>query len=444
MRHVSVLSNPVCEFRLTLYILRADDLKRNSLIRLPETFVVPGGRFRESYYWDSYWVARGLLISDMPKTVKGMIENFVYQVRRFGYVPNGAREYYLGRSQQPYLLPMLADYVKYTADFAFVAKNVDALEMEIRFFEEKRSFQWTWKNGRKYTVFRFGADCRGPRPESYKEDAEDAEEHFEDEDERQEFYVHVMAAAESGWDFSSRWFINASGGRVGSKLDIKACFILPVDLNALMYKNYLILTDFMRRLGRDNKAEEYEKKAEGVFKALCELFWDDRENMWFDVDILNKKRRKFFFASNLQPLWAEAYPKEDAEKVAKCSVDYLRRSGALHCHSGIPASIYHTNEQWDFNVWAPLQQIVVEGLVKTGNDEAAAVAKDVAKKFVNSAIVACNEIEKTCSLYEKYGPMKLGKAGEGGEYDVQLGFGWTNGVLLEFIDNYGDGLIKAD
>jgi hypothetical protein len=28
-------------------------------------------------------------------------------------------------------------------------------------------------------------------------------------------------------------------------------------------------------------------------------------------------------------------------------------------------------------------------------------------------------------------------SGGGGEYDVVVGFGWTNGVLLHFLDKYG-------
>ena len=78
-----------------------------SSIALPRPFVVPGGRFREPYYWDTYWVVKGLLVSGMTSTVKGMIENFIYMVRSIGFVPNGARIYYLNRSQPPYLVYLL-------------------------------------------------------------------------------------------------------------------------------------------------------------------------------------------------------------------------------------------------------------------------------------------------------------------------------------------------
>ena len=38
---------------------------------MEKPFIVPGGRFREMYYWDSYWTIQGLLVSQMKETVKG-------------------------------------------------------------------------------------------------------------------------------------------------------------------------------------------------------------------------------------------------------------------------------------------------------------------------------------------------------------------------------------
>ena len=43
----------------------------SSLIYLDHGFIVPGGRFREMYYWDTYWTILGLINSEMTETVKG-------------------------------------------------------------------------------------------------------------------------------------------------------------------------------------------------------------------------------------------------------------------------------------------------------------------------------------------------------------------------------------
>lgn len=45
------------------------DVKDNnelySIIYVDNPVIVPGGRFLEFYYWDSYWIIRGLLLSEM-------------------------------------------------------------------------------------------------------------------------------------------------------------------------------------------------------------------------------------------------------------------------------------------------------------------------------------------------------------------------------------------
>ena len=40
-------------------------------------------------------------------------------------------------------------------------------------------------------------------------------------------------------------------------------------------------------------------------------------------------------------------------------------------------------------------------------------------------------------MIEKYNGMAPGVVGGGGEYGVQIGFGWTNGVMLHFLHKFG-------
>lgn len=71
------------------------------------TFIAPGGRFRECYYWDTYWIVKGLIRSDMLDTAEAVIRNFFEVVKAYGFVPNGMRLYYLNRSQPPLLALMV-------------------------------------------------------------------------------------------------------------------------------------------------------------------------------------------------------------------------------------------------------------------------------------------------------------------------------------------------
>ena len=44
-------------------------------------------------------------------------------------------------------------------------------------------------------------------------------------------------------------------------------------------------------------------------------------------------------------------------------------------------------------------------------------------------------------MYEKYDAIEPGMYGSGGEYSVQLGFGWSNGVALSFIEQFSSGVM---
>lgn len=138
-----------------------------SIIYVPNAVIVPGGRFREFYYWDSYWIMKGLLLSEMTDTVRGMIENFLHIVRTYGHIPNGGRIYYLMRSQPPLLSTMVQMYFEHTKDIEFVQKHIGALEKEFEFWMRNRTVA-VEKDGKHYTLARYNDRSYGPRPESYR------------------------------------------------------------------------------------------------------------------------------------------------------------------------------------------------------------------------------------------------------------------------------------
>lgn len=105
-----------------------DDVKihpdQYSLIWVPNGFFIPGGRFRELYYWDTYWIVNGLMLCDMKATARGVIDNIISLVNQFGFMPNGGRSYYLNRSQPPMLILMALSYYKETNDFNYIKKII--------------------------------------------------------------------------------------------------------------------------------------------------------------------------------------------------------------------------------------------------------------------------------------------------------------------------------
>lgn len=125
----------------------------SSLLSIKRPFVVAGGRFREPYYWDSYWILHGLLRSsgNFTQIARNQIENFLDLVHDYGFVPNGARVYYLNRSQPPLLAQMVRIYLEQTGDSTILDRAIPLLIREHDFFMSNRTVQVAIGN-RNYTL----------------------------------------------------------------------------------------------------------------------------------------------------------------------------------------------------------------------------------------------------------------------------------------------------
>lgn len=400
-----------------------------SQIHVPHPFVVPGGRFRELYYWDSYWVVNGLLLSEMTDTASGMIQNFLYLVNRYGFVPNGGRIYYEKRSQPPFLTLMVESYYQTTKDKDFLRGALPSLEQEYSFWMQNRSMA-VEVNATVHLLNRYHVQVGWPRPESYTDDLELAEGLTDDN--KQLLWMDLKAGAESGWDYSSRWFIDANGNNRGSLKDTRTSLILPTDLNALLCLNEKTLASFHRILGDGESAARYDRAAARRQEAMEALLWDAERGAWFDYSLMTHSRHVEFHPSNLSPVWAQCYSRpEMGERV----VQYLKGSGALRNPNGVPTSLTESGQQWDFpNAWPPLQHMLISGLSKLPSDDAQHLAFDLAQRWIRTNWLAYVKYD---AMFEKYDVNGDGKPGGGGEYEVQLGFGWTNGVALQLLEQYG-------
>ncbi|KAL0626897.1 Trehalase [Plecturocebus cupreus] len=451
-----------------------------SLIYSDHPFIVPGGRFVEFYYWDSYWVMEGLLLSEMAETVKGMLQNFLDLVKTYGHVPNGGRVYYLQRSQPPLLTLMMDRYLTHTNDTAFLQENVETLALELDFWTKNRTVS-VRVGGKNYLLNRYYVPYGGPRPESYSKDAELT--NSLPEGDREALWAELKAGAESGWDFSSRWLIG--GPNPSSLSSIRTSKLVPVDLNAFLCQAEELMSNFYSRLGghipsvirvsqllqrntkgggqaraikglgpagrapaartkgsaapgNESQAMKYRTLRAQRLAALNEVLWDEEAGAWFDYDLENKKKNGEFYPSNLTPLWAGCFSDPG---VADKALKYLEDSQILTYQYGIPTSLQKTGQQWDFpNAWAPLQDLVIRGLAKAALPRAQEVAFQLAQNWIQTNF---DVYSQKSAMYEKYDISNGGQPGGGGEYEVQEGFGWTNGVVLMLLDRYGDRLTSG-
>ncbi|XP_018335277.1 trehalase-like [Agrilus planipennis] len=413
-----------------------DEVEQNidkySIIPLPKPFIIPGGRFRETYYWDTYWIIQGLLISEMAETTKGMLDNFIYMVKNYGFVPNGGRIYYLARSQPPLLTKMAYNYVKSTRDVSWLRNNIKYLDTELSYWLCKKKAE-VMKGGQKYVLAHYYAPSEGPRPESYREDIESAN-YFPDKEQKQQFYTNIKSGAETGWDFSSRWIFDQNGGNNANLSFIDTPRIIPVDLNSFLCEAFDHLSSLYLLIGDQRNSHFWKEKHLHFRKSIQQVLWDEKDGIWYDYDNTLSKPRKYFYPSNVSPLWNNCIDPNRKSIFGKRVLEYLQSTDALKTPGGIPTSEEQSGEQWDFpNAWAPLQAIVIQGLYNSENFDAQNAAEELAKKWISANIRGYRE---TGELYEKYDALHSGKYGGGGEYVVQTGFGWTNGFALELVKQF--------
>ncbi|KAM8927245.1 trehalase [Pelodytes ibericus] len=401
-----------------------DSPEKHSQIYVPNAVIVPGGRFREFYYWDSYWVINGLLLSEMSSTARGMIENFLDLVNRYGWIPNGGRVYYIRRSQPPFLTLMMDSYMENQKNITFLRENIDLLEKEYNFWMSNRSVSVTHERT-NYTLNRYYVPVGGPRPESYSDDYELAENLTADN--QQFLWSELKAAAESGWDFSSRWFSKSQQNLNGTITSS----VIPVDLNAILCRVENTIAKFYKALDMEEKASQFQDAVNRRIEAVNAVLWDKDVGVWLDYNMDDHSRNNEFFPSNMFPLWAKCFTNQ--EQVDR-AVTYLENNKAWTYENGLPTSLKNTGQQWDFpNAWPPLQHMVIEGLENSGSTKAKEMAFSLAQRWVQTNYDVYKEHQ---AMFEKYDVENGGKPGGGGEYEVQLGFGWTNGVILQLLDLY--------
>ncbi|XP_014607616.1 PREDICTED: trehalase isoform X2 [Polistes canadensis] len=420
-----------------------DDVKLNeeqySIIYVPNPVIVPGGRFREFYYWDSYWIIKGLLLSEMYQTARGMLSNFATIVDKIGFIPNGGRVYYKMRSHPPLLIPMVEEYLQVTNDNRWLKDNFWLLEKEFQFWITNRTVE-VEKDGIRYTLARYHEESSGPRPESYREDVQTSQS-FRTAEEKDNYYAELKTAAESGWDFSSRWFI-LDGTNKGNLSNLKTRYIIPVDLNAILYRNAVLLSKYSQRMGNATKEAYYSTIADEWKKAVTAVLWHDEVGAWLDYDIMNEIKRDYFYPTNILPLWTYCYDFTKREEYVSKVLKYLEKNQIMLNKGGIPTTLEHSGEQWDYpNAWPPLQYFIIMSLNNTQDPWAQRLAYEISERWVRSNYKA---FSATTHMFEKYDATVSGGYGGGGEYEVQLGFGWSNGLAMILLDKYGQTLVADD
>jgi alpha,alpha-trehalase len=395
----------------------------SSLLYVPKPYVVPGGRFREFYYWDSYFTMLGLIRDGHLDTARDLVDDFSYMLREYGHIPNGARSYYLSRSQPPvyYLMVGLLSPDPASA----WSRHLPELEREYAYWMEGSAGLQPGKAQRNVVKMpdgsllnRYWDASDTPRDESYRNDVLVARTSRRP---RTEVYRDIRAAAESGWDFSSRWL--ADGRHLTT---IHTTDLVPVDLNSLLY-------GLERAISRGCAAQHdsacerrFGARADRRREAMERYLWDASAGYFMDYDWRQQRRTGELTAATLYPLFTGVADLGQADAVGAVTQTKLLEQG------GIVTTNISSGQQWDApNGWPPLQWIAVSGFRRYDQP---ALAREIARRWL---VTVQRVFANTGKLVEKY-DVEHALPGGGGEYPLQDGFGWTNGVTRALLGLYPD------
>ncbi len=402
---------------------RRNRKNRGSLIALPYKYIVPGGRFEEQFYWDSYFIMLGLAADERWDLIEGMLGNFVYMINKFGFIPTANRTYLLSRSQPPFFSHMVRLLAEKKGD-SVMLETLPQMLREYNFWikgrshlakEEHKAYARLVEMEDGEHLNRYYDNKTTPRPESIIADTSVSGRAVERDPAR--LYLHLRAGAESGWDFSSRWF-----GDPKNIDTIHTADIVPIDLNALLYHLELTIADTYKIIKQPLLSKKFERLAASRAAAINKYCWDDKARFFVDYNFHHKASTGCLSLAGVFPLYVGLATDEQADAVAgNISRHFLKEGGLL-------TTLTSSGQQWDApNGWAPLHWVTIQGLRKYGYDE---LADKIQEAWVSTNMKVFKDEHR---LIEKYNVISKEGIGGGGEYPLQDGFGWTNGVLAALM-----------
>jgi alpha,alpha-trehalase len=381
--------------KLTRYHPKDDE----SLLGLPHRYLVPAFEeghefdFNELYYWDSYFMMQGLLNEKHKDLVIGMVENLLFTFERFKIIPNASRTYLMGRSQPPFLTSFILDiYKTYKLDKPWLKRAIKIAQAEYRTV-------WTGKNKPNARLVHEGLS------------------RYYDIN-----YLHDLAEAESGWDYTPRF-------------NHKALNYLPIDLNSLLYKYEKDFAYAERLFGNEDEALKWDEAASHRRVTINKLMWSELKGLYYDYNYVKEHKGNVSSLASFYPLWAGLVDEQQAARLVNSLKKFEQKGGlsttdALQVSNLVPGGM---PTQWAYpNGWAPLHFLVVKGLQKYGYEEE---ARRIAMKWLKTNLDWFN---KNGVFLEKYNVVQPNKPPAKGAYPSQTGFGWTNSVFERFCQEFID------
>ena len=373
----------------------------------PYTVPCPRGTFQEMYYWDTFFTNEGLIKDGRIDLALGNVENVMYMVEKYGFMPNGSRTWYLNRSQPPYLAWMVESVFEATHDSLWLARAYDVIEKEYAF--------WTNQRVTPSGLSAYSSEADDALAEEFVHTASQRLRHdfVADCTTREELLRmgrHFAAEAESGWDFNPRFLRRCED-------------FCPVDLNANLYHYERLMEGFAEILNRNDVALWTERADQRKQVMLACMRGED--GMFYDYDYMSGMRSPVVSAAVFNLLAAGVPEKEQAKELIEAALPALEYPyGLATCSAGD----YSHDYQWSYPYgWAPGAYMAVRGLEEYGYRTE---ARRLAEKYIDSI---CRIYRRTGTLWEKYDVSDIFRNVDA-EYETPQMLGWSAGVFLYLVD----------
>lgn len=379
--------------------VRVNTEDKDTLIGLPYPYSIPAvGHFEELYYWDTYFLNLGLKYSGQFEQMKFNVDDILFLVKKYGFMPNANRTYQLKKSQPPFLSEMVRDVYEHYKDLCWLEDAYLTLKQEYNFWQTKRMTS--------IGLAQYSEACSEDEIERVAKGYVERLQFCPDM-ELKALAREYRTCCESGWDLNPRW-------------ELRGELFAHLDLNALLFQLENNMAYFAEILGND-EADVWKERMEKR-KNLMQKYMVDENGIYWDYNFVDDTLGNVFSVAAYYPMYVGMATKEQAQ----AAVDMLPRLeeafGVLTCEK----NSVRGNFQWNYpNGWACLQYIMVIALERYGFCEE---AKRIARKYVQ---LVEQVFEQTGNLWEKYNVVE-GNENVVTEDKMPPMMGWTAGVYLAF------------
>ncbi len=369
---------PELQKRIQNECIRENTADTETLVGVPYPYVTPGAQHQDGlYYWDTYFINLALLKFRMIDQARHNVENLIFLLRKYGYVPAANLKSKLEYSQMPLLPWMVRDVYRATGDKDWLSRMLPDVIKEYNW--------WTTKpHTSPVGLFRFKA---------------------ENDDDHSEL--------ESCWVRSSRFD--------------KVQNYNPVDLNALLYRNAELINDLQFEV--DGESEKTFKQKSKQIKNLLELCWDEKAGFYFDNNFAEKKSSPVKSLAGFMPLFVKMVDENRAAALQKNLADFIAPGGIT-----ITDQAYDDQESpWNYPlVCAPYVFFVTKAMADHEFME------DAADIGVNWLQMVFDVYRETGELWEWYNARERSNASPNGLQNTPV-LGWTAGAYVALVDTLGVG-----